>query len=319
MIPAAAWGDAMKQTAAVQPGLSASNTRSGEDWGKVAIGVLPFFVMSSGLVLMQAPVAAGSFTNARMAGGILLLVVYLLSLIGLLSGWLRGFPRWTYAYLGIHLVYSLFLTSSPTPRMNLFGINFWGSDLWGWRSFIPLFITAVIAQAFSRPFWGNLQRLARGIWQDWSLISFVLYGGVGFLTFISMDEIDPGFRFWPTLLNALIIVVGAILYMRLPGAFGRVAGLVGCAVLAGILMVGLGDYYWQTHLVNFTTGESRLLDNPFDWNRMLTKTFGGAGILALFLLAPAVVGGVRWVWEWAARRLNRLTGESSANFTNKSE
>jgi hypothetical protein len=54
--------------------------------------------------------------------------------IGICIGWIKGFPRWSYPYVGHVIVFSLYMVNVATP-----GFLF-GRELWGWRAWIPLMV-----------------------------------------------------------------------------------------------------------------------------------------------------------------------------------
>lgn len=62
------------------------------------------------------------------------MVVYTLALVGLLIGWIRGFPLWSYGYLGWSLVWAWSNTNIP-----IYGAK------WEYRIWVPFAITVLIA------------------------------------------------------------------------------------------------------------------------------------------------------------------------------
>ena len=218
-------------------------------------------------------------------------------LYGVLRGWLLGFPRWVYPYLVYGIVFALFISTSSTPGLVLFGIPLFGRELWGWRAFVPLGIVAGLALIMSRPPWVHLMQLRKTIWQDWTRLSFGLYGLLMLATLVSMDEVERSFRFPPILLAVALVILGALGYMRLGKIWQRMGVMLVCAVVSIVVMLAAADYFWQTHAVNFTTGESRVLDVAVDVERLFSRSITGAGLALLILLVPLPLGLLHWLWQ----------------------
>jgi hypothetical protein len=276
-------GDLVSSAAREQVDQFRSFAMNQEGKGTLLLGMLLFVLLGTAVVLVRAPAPLSSLINI---GGTLLWSSYLLVLGLLLKGWLAGFPRWVYAYLGYAILFPLFVSYSATPWLTVFGIPIWGSEPWGWRAFVPLGLVVLLGLIFSRPPWGNLVRLVRNAWEDWTLVAFFLFGLLPFAGFISLEEVDPSFAFWPQLAGVLLILLGAFLYLRLANPGLRYLVLLACAFLAVLIMSGGAGYFWHTHYVNFTTGESYMLADSVDWSPVLLGAFTQAGWAALFLLIP---------------------------------
>ena len=82
-----------------------------------------------------------------------------------------------------------------------------------WRSLIPLGVAAATAVALThslRP----LARLVRGVWEDWTRLSFALYSLMPIVVWIAFDEIADRFELPFMIALNLILVGGALAYMR---------------------------------------------------------------------------------------------------------
>ena len=266
-------------------------------WGETALGLLPFLLIGLATLLMVAPVSVSAMNGVMILSAVFSLGGYLVILYGLLKGWLMGFPRWVYPYLVYAILYALFLSNASTPGLAIFGTPLFGSDLWGWRAFVPLGIVILLALIYSRPPWNNLVRLGKGVWNDWNRLSFGLYVLMPLATIVSMDEVERSFRFPPTLLAVGLAIIGALGYMRLGKPWQRLAALMVCAGLGVGIMLAAGDYFWQTHIMNFSTGESRVLDVAVDYGRLISRAAAGVGLSLLILLVPLPLGLLRWLWQ----------------------
>ena len=270
-----------------------SVTMNQERVSTVILGVLLFVLMGTAVGLAEAPVLPDVYSLVNMAGMLLMFCGYLMVLGLLLKGWLAGFPRWIYPYLSYAIIFPLYLSSASTPGLELFGLPLWGKEMWGWRAFVPLELIAMLALIFSRPPWGNLLRLVRNIWEDWTLAAFCLFGLMPLVVFFSLDEVEHSFSFWPQITGALLISLGAFLYMRLVRPGLRFLALLASSFFAVAVMSGSADYYWQTHDVNMTTGVIYQLTATVNWSALLLKAITEAGFVALFLLIPLPLALVR--------------------------
>jgi len=269
------------------------------------LGLLPFLVIGLANLLLSAPISIENMPVTQTLGMIFILGGYLVMLYSLLRGWLLGFPRWVYPYLVYAVVFSFFLANASTPGLTIFGVPLFGRELWGWRAYVPLGIVALLALIFSRPPWANLVRLAKRVWNDWTQLSFGLYGLMMMATLVSMDEVERSFRFPPTLLAVLLVILGAYGYMRLGKSWQRMAALLACAGVSIVVMLASADYFWQTHAMNFSTGESRVLDVAVNFERLFNRALNGVGIAVLILLVPLPLGLLYWLWGRFAPHLYR--------------
>lgn len=145
------------------------------------------------------------------------LIVHALLLIGLGIGWAKGFPRWSYAYLGVSVMTSIWLTGVVTVGLQLFGYTF-GREAWGWRGWVPLLALTVVALLFSRSL-QPLVQLFKGIQRDWTRLSFALYAA---LTWLFLGVAYDGKTWYNQTLYlplnlfllTLAITGGAFFYMR---------------------------------------------------------------------------------------------------------
>jgi len=103
------------------------------------------------------------------------MVAYSLILVGFLIEWIRGFPMWSYSYLG----WSLVLAWSNT-NIQIYGTN------WGYRIWIPFGITLLIALLWTRSL-NPIRKFFRDIWNDWTHLSLAMYSFIGFM-FLIYDE-----------------------------------------------------------------------------------------------------------------------------------
>lgn len=95
------------------------------------------------------------------------LAFYVIVLLGLLIGLVKGVPRWAYSYVGWSLVFA-----------------------WNWQIWPPLLMTVGIALLWTRSLL-PLRQLVRGIWQDWTLLSLAMYTFWGFMMLLYDENHSP--------------------------------------------------------------------------------------------------------------------------------
>jgi hypothetical protein len=204
---------------------------------ETAVTVLPFVLFGLLFTIMGYGYAAGSLElsfNWHLA-------VYLVALIGLGVGWVKGFPRWSLGYLGLALVYAWWLNGLATFGFELFGYPI---DLWQWRGWTALLAVALVATLITRSL-SPLVDLAKSIWIDWSRLSFILYGA---LTWLTLGVIYDG-KTWADPVEilplqvfcaALIIVLGVLPYLHLRSPWQRGLALQGAFDLAWVSSIAIG-------------------------------------------------------------------------------
>lgn len=265
-----------------------------EQAGPVGLGTLLFVLLGAGIGLMNAPVPPADAAPFRTAAAVLIFGSYLVILGLVFKGWLAGFPRWVYPYLIYTGLFALFLANVSTPGLALFGVPLWGREAWGWRAFVPLAGLMVAGLLLNRTPRG---RLFRNIWDDWTLLAFGVFGFLPLLVFVSLDEVENTFAFWPQLAASLLMVLGAFLYMRWAQPGRRYLALLVCTFVAFAILAGSSGYYWNTHDVNMTTFEIYPVAKPVDWRGVVVQAVTGAGGVSLGMLLPLLVAAARRLYD----------------------
>lgn len=183
-------------------------------WDEVLLGVIPFLLF--GLAYLLKAVA-----ELWQYHGVMLkyinyapLAVYFISAIGLLIGWVRGFPRWSYAYLGMVLYFGWDYSNG----------RFYGV-VYGWRAWIPLIVVALVALLITRSL-RPLTRLIQGTWNDWTRLSFALYAFcLPFLTVVFLDMEWGTNELFGLVFDTLLLAAGAIVFLRSRTIWQRVVSL----------------------------------------------------------------------------------------------
>lgn len=197
------------------------------------------------------------------------MVFYLLLLGGLLVAWLRGFPRWSYPYLGwlpVFLISGVGVSWLDVPYLPL---------IWG-----PLLVTLLLA-ILLRPSLEPLSALWRSWRRDWTLSGFAVLGILEFLVWGSFDEMPGPRDFWQSV-SVAVLVVGAVGYMRVSSRAGRVAALLGSAVLSVAFSAGVNAYYWHNVHMPYMAA-------PANGYTMLSQSLRAWAVLSVVLMAPALI------------------------------
>ena len=180
------------------------------------IGILPFLGFGVASMISKADHALPiSGHDAEM-------VLYGLSLMGLFIGWMRGFPLWSYSYLGWSILIAYFNTN-----WGLYGND---SDFQVW---IPLGIAVLIAILWTRSL-DPIKKLFRDIWNDWTRLSLAMFTFGGFVWLIYDENHHPQLL-WFMFAATLAISAAVWLFLRSSSLVGRVFCIIGGFVAGGII------------------------------------------------------------------------------------
>lgn len=202
-------------------------------WGQILAGVLPF------LILVPATLV---YMLDREGGFFVFLLTYLILLVGLGVGWVKAFPRWSYPYAGLVLALTFILVSQHDSEES-FLVNLVFSLLFS----LPFLLLVLVAMLVSRSE-RSLGKLAKGIWSDWTLLSFLFYGAAPLVLMVAFVQVS--FSFGGLFLGCatLTLLVGALVYLYATRTLWRVTSLlVGLTTAWGITTLG-SILYWNGRL-----------------------------------------------------------------------
>jgi hypothetical protein len=204
-------------------------------------------------------------------------------------GWVKGFPRWWYAYTGLLAIVSAWMMSMPAFN----GLPLQTKDgLLGFWAWLPLALTSLILLI---TFPDSLGKLLQSIWRDWTQLSFALYGGMAWLVWVMFDEIMSPLV--PIFLAAseLFLAAGALAFMRANRTEGRFLSLLVGMTLAILPVTYLNAIYWNGL-------QAPWVGNPAVWTGTLLNLLRVIGALAIILLIPGVLALVRMaIRPWQAK------------------
>lgn len=180
------------------------------------LGMLPFFAFGvSSMIGKVDHIYKLRGHNAEM-------VVYSLVLVGLLIGWIRGFPLWSYSYLG----WSLLLAWANT------NIKIYGAD-WGYRIWIPFGITLLIALLWTRSL-NPIKKFFRDSWNDWTRLSLMMYA-MGAWIFMIYDENHHPYLLVFMFSSTLVAASAAWFFLRSSSVKCRIFSIITGFIIAMII------------------------------------------------------------------------------------
>jgi len=197
------------------------------------IGTLPFllFGISSMIGKLRIPFL-GIYAG---------LLFYVIALLGLLIGLIKGVPRWVYSYLSWSLVFAFWWSNMGTYGLKIFGIQI---DHWTWQIWPPFLAVIFIAILWTRSL-HPLRQLVRGIWQDWILVSFTIYAL--FASFLlGYDENHHPYLFLFMATSTIILSASVWFFLRSSDTRKRVLSLLLGFALA-FAVSSICDATWDWH------------------------------------------------------------------------
>jgi hypothetical protein len=244
-------------------------------WGETLAGLILFLISGLGLILHEIPHDWAVPLWLTHLAGALLLAYLLVPAIGLGIGWIRGFPRWSYPYLGLALLVSLYMMNVATPGLRIFNYTFGRNDLWGWRAWIPVSVMAVIALLITRSL-RPLFKLFTDVWEDWTRLTYGMFGFMPLLIGIGFDEVDRLYSL-PFMVALMFLMVGtALTYLRSARQWQRaLALLVGIILIVTVVAVAPTVYWLENGWVN------------------VQGTMMMATIVVAVMFSPALIGLLR--------------------------
>jgi hypothetical protein len=236
-------------------------------WTAAFVGALPFLLFGLAYLLEGITelgghygpafnLQDGSFLDRPLNHPAIILTapigVYFVFVLGLSFGILKGFPRWSYAYLGMSIYFGWYYSNGRFQGV-VYG-------LWAW---LPLFAAIILGLLLNRSL-QPLIRLLRGAWNDWTRLSFALYAfALPMLTIIFFDDDWGVLQLYGLVFDTVLLAAGAVVFLRSRTTRGRVLSLlVAFLILAlkGFREGWLDGQIWP--MVSFTLLYSGLLLLP---------------------------------------------------------
>jgi hypothetical protein len=190
--------------------------------------------------------------------------------VGLLIGWIRGFPLWSYSYLGWS-VFILWIGSSgrinrislAPPIMLMFGIMVLVALLWT-RSLNPI------------------KNLFREIWNDWTRLSLFMYTFIAFV-FLIYDENHHPYLLIFMAASTLAVSAGAWFFFRSSHLIGRIVSIFGGFISSNVIGQICESTWDAQAYYNLPEG------TPSPWYITIFRAAMIFSFLAAILLWPAII------------------------------
>lgn len=202
----------------MQPNFPSTSDRT--PWLAALLSLLPFFIAGPlRIILSYQP---GWMPREHSLYYLLILLLSSLAVTGGFAiGIIKKFPRWAYPY-AIYLAFSLYLLLGYA--LYLFHGSIWQDNFY-------LFLAAIFLILWLPPF----RSFYRRILQDWTLLTYSLYGFFLYL-FASLDYEETPLLSLLVLLPSLLALSAALAHLRIRSSFVRIAVL-----LAG---ASAGLFFW---------------------------------------------------------------------------
>jgi len=229
-------------------------------WNNAVMAILPF--------LAFALAVAGGFLG--------LMGWYVFLLLGCGVSWVKRFPRWSYPWgAPILLAACLVMAMAATVHGTL-------SVLAAGLLVLLMLATALHLSHSMLP----LLQSAVGVWRDWTLLSFGLYGIMPLAVWISFDEV-PSSHSMPFLAgSAMILAGGALAYARSSQTWPRILSLVSGTSLSWIVAM-TGRAVTEEGL------QAPWMVGPGNTYLVANGMVVGWGILLALMLAPLILALLR--------------------------
>ncbi len=226
------------------------NGKPPASWTAVLAGVTLFLILGLDLILGEIPHNWAIPTWLIYLRGALFSVSLVLPAIGFGVGWIKDFPRWSFPYIGLVLLLSLYMENVATPGLRIFHYDIFGRELWGWRAWIPFLVMTGIALLITRSL-RPLSKLFTNVWEDWTRLTFGMFGFMPLLIGIGFDEVDRLYSL-PFMVALTFLMVGtALTYLRSARQWQRVlALLIGIILIMTIVTVAPTVYWLENGWVN---------------------------------------------------------------------
>jgi len=243
-------------------------------WGEALLGALPFLLYGIACLLEgftelggHPPLALTLLDKSINRPAIALtpqMGVHIVTALGLLFGVWKGFPRWSYAYLGVTIFFGW-----SYNNQNYYGVL---NKPWAW---FPLFAAILLGLLLTRSL-QPLAQLFKGAWNDWTRLSFTLYAFTSPLVIGSIFDLDWGAsHLYSVFFLTFVISAGAVTFLRSRGIWGRVLSLQ--AVVLILVVTGMRYPSFVEDLLALHRQAFQFMLIYFGW-----------------LLMPMVIGMVKW-------------------------
>ena len=259
-------------------------------WDEALKGMVPFMLQPIFLIFGSAIAALVKYLH--LTGPVLPVSVFLvaigsaavfavltfsgafLTVLGV--GWVKGFPRWSYPYGGLVLAFTSVVVADRLDLWIIFN---------RYARWIPLLVMAAIALLLGR-LWRPLRSLYKGVWHDWTRLSFGLYGILPLALAIAFDEVRGPYEAPCLAASSVILAVGALAYIRSARTSQRALALLTGMTLSWAVATAFLAIYWDGR-------QEPWMWKPGHWYETARWMVKDWVVLAALMFAPALLGLLR--------------------------
>jgi hypothetical protein len=228
------------------------------------------------LILAELPREAQSAPWAENLHNLSFWGMLLVPSAGLATGWIKGFPRWSYPYVPLAVFFSMYIANASTPGLTFFGYPTFGRQLWGLRAYIPLLFGGGIAWLVTRSFKPFKQFFTK-IGEDWTLGSYALSGTLPLVIFIAYDEMDRAYSLRDMfVLTTLMLLMGLSFLCSRTSRGRRLSIGIGIPIILAYTAIST-TLFWQS------LGPG---------NVYIPGMLAWTAILVVFYLSPGIIIGI---------------------------
>lgn len=193
--------------------------------------------------------------------------------IGFITGWVKGFPRWCFPYIGMMLFRSWYMMNTATPGLHIGSLWLFGRESWGLRAWMLPLLACVVGLLVTRFSPQPFVSLVRGVWDDWTRLSYAMYGAMPLMVWMDFDETHGVQPFICMLVLAGLLIGTALLYLQAHDQPWRVRVIM-LGIFLTVFAAALGaTLYWLPSNGVYVPGMAVL-----------------SSILVLIMLSPALIG-----------------------------
>ncbi len=222
---------------------NSQNRERPASWAVTGAGMLPFLLWGAFLILGEIPhewAVPDSLSRLRFH---VWWGMVILPPLGVGIGWVKNFPRWSYPYGGLALVFGLYTMFAATPGLRFFNYTFERNEALGLRAWIPLMVAIMIALLITRSSQPVIDLFSNGL-KDWTRFTFALFGFMPLWVAIRFDEVDKLYSLPFMVALTLVMTATALFYLRGTHHLQRVLALaVGIALAASVAVVAPRAYW----------------------------------------------------------------------------
>ena len=164
--------------------------------------------------------------------------------IGFGIGWIQGFPRWSYPYVMAMVMFSLYMMGVATQDLRLLPYTLGRGELWGWRAWLPGLSMAAVALFVSHSLQPAI-RLFANVWEDWTLLTWGMFGTMPLLIGMGFDEIDRLYALPFMIFLTVVMASTAVAYLRSRRVWQQFASLLIGTVLTVAVVAIVPALYWS--------------------------------------------------------------------------